>query len=85
MTFDTWISQAKRGERHIYFTGDLSRERVLAHVTRTANGRLPSALEDALTDARDAWRAYESGTVSLVRRRTPGHASDWFDYIAVRR
>jgi hypothetical protein len=67
--FNTWFEHARRGDRFLYYTGDLARD--------TFKGRTPWIIPIA----NRAWTLSEAGKVHLVQRRLKAHC---YQYLAVR-
>ena len=84
MNLLTWAAHARPGDSVAYFKGDLSYARWRFSSTSDAEER--QLLNDLLEPARDAWRLYTSGEVTLVRKRIEpdeNHYGQWM-YMAQR-
>lgn len=77
--FGSWLRNSRRGDRCVYYRGDLSRDRTIL-ITDSPKWIAEAREADAIGSA--AWAAYEAGRVHLVRRRV---ADNHYEYIAERR
>lgn len=78
--FFTWLQNPKAGDSFIYHRGDLSADRSMFGSSGVKNDRQV----DASLVGRAAWQAYESGKVTLLRRRVGPVGTSHFEYIALR-
>ena len=70
-----WLKNSDKGDRMIYHTGLLMKDRIISQDGRTMEN---SALDKM---ARDIWNAYEMGDVKLVQKKS---CEGIYDYIAIR-
>ena len=70
-----WLKSSNRGEKMLYHTGLLMKDRQIS----TTGRAMASGMLDKL--AKDVWTAYEMGDVKLVQKKS---CEGIYQYIAIR-
>lgn len=77
VSFKYWLRNAIKGERVVYYTGFLLRDREIL----TRNGLNTDGFPDTIKAAISAWNSYRDGAVKLVQRKRGDFE---YEYIAVK-
>jgi hypothetical protein len=73
-----WVTNAKKGEKAVYYDGLLMMDRSRYFL----NGGLVGGEPEKIRAANFAWRLYEDGLVNLIQKKKKAYS---YDYIAIKR